>query len=140
MTENKKTYKKEADVKKDIDKALKAVGAYPVMYVPVGFGKGGVPDYVASVGGVFVGIEAKLDAKKNPPAQLQMHNLMSIKNSGGLAVVVDQHNVAGLEQFLKAVIAFRGGLDVSEGRLKQFPAEYTAAPIVLRGELQSCLD
>lgn len=96
-----RTYKKEADVKKEIDKALKAAGAYVVMYVPVGFGKAGVPDYVVCVGGLFLGIEAKLDAKKNPPTKLQQYNMVEIKNAGGLACVVDKSNVEDLPQILK---------------------------------------
>lgn len=95
------SYKKEADVKKVIDKALKEAGAYVVMYVPVGFGKAGVPDYIVCIGGLFLGIEAKLDAKKNPPTKLQQYNMVEIKNAGGLACVVDKSNVEDLPQILE---------------------------------------
>lgn len=99
-----KKYRDERAVKRAIDKVLKEHKIYTIMYVPVGFGKAGIPDYILNVRGRFVGLEAKKNAEENPPTPLQMKNLMEIRSGGGVAIVVDETNVGDFEQFLLDVM------------------------------------
>lgn len=121
-----KVYKKEADIKKEVKKVIAKHNAYDVMYVPVGFGKAGVPDFVVCVYGVFVGIETKLNARKNPPTKLQTLNLHQIEQAGGLAIVVDETNVAGLYDMFSKL---SNTSVVNDEVLKEF-REYSASEVV----------
>lgn len=52
-----------------------------------GFGRAGIPDIIAIVGGRFVGIECKADPKKQP-TELQKRCGEEIKQAGGLWFLV----------------------------------------------------
>lgn len=124
-----KTYRNEAAVAREIDKVMKKLGIYVVKYTSQGMGKSGVPDFIISVGGHFIGLEAKLDASKNPPTQLQMNQLLLIEESGGTSIVVDQYNVGQLEDFLaKVKEQALAGMPTFIGK---WAREYTAATIEL---------
>jgi hypothetical protein len=90
----------EKKVKDAIKKILNAHGAYYFSPVTGGFGTSGVPDIVACVNGIFFGIETK--AGKGKPTALQEKNLISIMNTGGIAVLVNEHGVEDFKAFMDA--------------------------------------
>lgn len=84
----------ESKVKKQVVKVLMEHGAYYFYPVTSGYGASGVPDVVACYKGRFVGIECK--AGKNKPTDLQRRNLDAIVGAGGIALVINETNVADL--------------------------------------------
>ena len=109
--------KPEVKVKKDIKAILNKHGAYQFTPVTGGFGKSGVPDIVACVKGKFVGIEAKAGNKK--PTALQEKNLTDIINSGGVAILVNEHGIKDLEVLFAAGLPHAGVLfDLLKGEAK----------------------
>lgn len=67
-----------------------------------GYGASGVPDIVASVGGVFVAVECK--ANGNKPTKLQLKNLGEIVASGGYALVVDETSVGTFAMTMEMIV------------------------------------
>ena len=96
----------EKKVKDAVKKILNAHGAYYFSPVTGGFGTSGVPDIVACIKGKFIGIETK--AGKGKATALQEKNLMSIMNTGGLAVLVNEHGIETLKMFLDIEIPEQG--------------------------------
>ena len=88
----------EAKVKKKVVRILKEAGAYYFYPVTGGFGRSGVPDVVACYKGRFIGIECK--AGKNKPTPLQEKNLQDIEVAGGIAMVVNEDNIADVKKCL----------------------------------------
>ena len=89
----------EGKVKKRVKEILEAVGAYYVMYVPVGYGANkGTPDFLVCHRGKFIGIETK--AGKGKTTALQDLNLQKIRDAGGEAWVVNEMDLAELEHKL----------------------------------------
>ena len=82
---------------------MKSYGPKIYYFMPAmgSFGKSGVPDFIACVNGRFFGIEAKADANKNPPTELQHKNLHEINMAGGLGVVIDYSNIDALDTYIK---------------------------------------
>jgi Holliday junction resolvase len=70
---------------------LNELGAYYFFPVTGGYGRSGVPDIVACLGGKFVGIECK--AGDNQPTALQVKNLKAIRSAGGLSFCVNSVKV-----------------------------------------------
>jgi Holliday junction resolvase len=95
----------EAKVKKKVVETLKRYSVYWFYASTHGYGSSGVPDLVACYNGQFIGIEVKADARKNPPTALQQDNLERIKQQGGVALVIDTHNLHILEEVLEAIHA-----------------------------------
>lgn len=89
----------EVKVKNKAVAQLKALGAYYFYPVTGGWGGSGVPDIVGCYKGLFFGIECK--AGKNKPTKLQDLNLRQIDTAGGLALVVNEANVADVTTQLK---------------------------------------
>jgi hypothetical protein len=89
----------EVKVKNKVVAQLKALGAYYFYPVTGGWGGSGVPDIVGCYKGLFFGIECK--AGKNKPTKLQDLNLRQIDTVGGLALVVNEDNVADVTTHLK---------------------------------------
>ena len=89
----------EVKVKNKVVAQLKALGAYYFYPVTGGWGGSGVPDIVGCYKGLFFGIECK--AGKNKPTKLQDLNLRQIDTAGGLALVVNEANVADVTTQLK---------------------------------------
>lgn len=77
----------ERKVKTQVVKVLKERGVYHFPPMMGGYGSAGIPDIVACVGGVFLGIECK--AGPGRPTELQKKNLTDIVKSGGTALVVN---------------------------------------------------
>ena len=78
---------------------MKELGAYYFYPVTGGWGSSGVPDIVGCYEGLFFGIECK--AGKNKPTKLQDLNLRQIDRAGGIALVVNEDNVADVAATLK---------------------------------------
>lgn len=81
----------EGKVKEVVKKYLKEKGIYYIMPATGGYGSSGAPDIVVCHKGKFYGLEIKSGANK--PTALQMDNLERIEDNGGIAVVVNEHNV-----------------------------------------------
>ena len=89
----------EKAVKNKVVAQLKTLGAYYFYPVTGGYGSSGVPDIVGCYEGLFFGIECK--AGKNKPTKLQDLNLRQIDTAGGIALVVNEDNVADVATLLK---------------------------------------
>jgi hypothetical protein len=94
----------ESRVKAALDRMLKAerVWFYPPQAGP--FGSAGIPDRVAVVDGLFLGIECKADATKKPTA-LQLKCMADIEAAGGKCFVV--YDKATIEQVREWIHARR---------------------------------
>lgn len=88
----------EADVKKEVKKVLNKLGAWWFMPVPTGYGVKGVPDFIVCLDGKFAGIETKYG--KNKLSKWQQLQIEKIKAANGEALVVNENNVAELEELL----------------------------------------
>lgn len=88
----------EAKVKDKIKKLILKHGGYYALPVMQGMAQNGTPDILASVAGVFLGIEAKAGAGK--PTELQKVQLKKIARSGGIALVVNEKNLGQFEALL----------------------------------------
>lgn len=80
----------EAKVKAKVVAVLKELGAYYFYPVTGGYGASGVPDIVGCLNGRFFGIECK--AGGNKPTALQLMNLKRIRETGGVALIIDETN------------------------------------------------
>jgi len=89
----------ESKVKKLVVAQLKALGAYYFYPVTGGYGASGVPDIVGCYRGRFFAFECK--AGKNKPTPLQLKNLTDIAASGGVAVIINEANVADVTYILQ---------------------------------------
>jgi Holliday junction resolvase len=109
----------EALVKKRIHAALKAVGAYAVNYIGGQYANNGTPDILACLNGRFVGIEAK--AGRGKPTALQIKNLRTIADAGGVALVINEKNLDYLKECLDDIRQARSNYQL-------FAPEETAEP------------
>lgn len=91
----------EAKVKKKVVRILKDAGAYYFYPVTGGYGRSGVPDVVACLGGYFLGIECK--AGKNKPTPLQQKNLDDIDTAGGIALIINEDNLDLLQSIILGI-------------------------------------
>jgi len=89
----------EKKVKQTIAKVLKEMGAYYFFPATGGYGRSGVPDIVGCYEGKFFGIECK--AGKNTTTALQKLELEKIEKSAGIAMVVNEGNVATFKEVLQ---------------------------------------
>lgn len=87
----------EAWVKKELKEFFKSLGVFFFMPATGGYGKSGIPDFVACANGQFWGIEAK-GLPSNRTTALQRIRLADMLDSEGSVAVVDRHN---LEEFKK---------------------------------------
>ena len=81
----------EAKVKKAVKKILDSLGAYYFSPQSGIYGRSGVPDIVGCYKGCFFAIECK--ANGGVPTALQLKEIQKIKDAGGAAFVVDEHNI-----------------------------------------------
>jgi Holliday junction resolvase len=88
----------ERKVKDKVIAQLVALKAYYFYPVTGGYGSSGVPDIVGCVDGIFFGIECK--AGKNKPTTLQMSNLRRIRETGGVALIINEANVDKTAAFI----------------------------------------
>lgn len=88
----------ERKVKDKVKKVLKELGAYYAMPATGGYGSSGVPDFLVCYRGRFFGLECKANGGKT--TALQEKNLEDIRKNGGVAFVVNEHNVGNLRELL----------------------------------------
>lgn len=91
----------ERKVKDKVKKVLDKLGCYYFFPATGGFGSSGVPDIIICFKGHFVAIECK--AWDNKPTALQDMNMKKIKDSGGDAIVINEINVADVEQWITGI-------------------------------------
>ena len=91
----------EAKVKAKIKAILKEHNIYYAMPMGTGYGNSGVPDFLCCVHGYFIAIEAK--AGKGTTTALQEKNLTNVRNSGGVALVINETNLADIEAHIEMV-------------------------------------
>ncbi len=101
----------ESKVKEQIKKLLKSYGHRVYFFMPAmnGYGKSGVADIVICANGVFISVEVKSDAKKNPPTALQWKNYNEVDAAGGVAMIIDQNNLSLLTQAIDAALERQNG-------------------------------
>ena len=81
----------EAKVKRRVKEILATYGAYHFPPATGGYGKSGIPDIVGCYKGYFFAIECK--AGKGKTTALQDMQLQAIRDAGGVAIVVNEHNL-----------------------------------------------
>jgi Holliday junction resolvase len=91
----------EGRVKKKLKEILDAYGVYHFPPATGGYGKSGVPDIVGCYRGCFFGIECK--AGKGKTTALQDMQLQAIRDAGGIAMVVNEHNLHEVHTILQSV-------------------------------------
>ena len=91
----------EAKVKKQIRAILDEYGAYYAMPIGSGYGNSGVPDFLVCYKGWFIGIEAK--AGKGKTTALQDMNLEKIEKAGGMTMIINEFNLAGVNNLLNTI-------------------------------------
>jgi hypothetical protein len=89
----------EGKVKARVVLLLKKHNVYHFYANTHGFGRSGVPDLICCLKGVFIGIECKTVGNK--PTALQVNEIESIRNHGGIAWVVNEENIDLLDMALK---------------------------------------
>lgn len=88
----------EAKVKAKVVAILKKEGVYYFYPVTGGYGASGVPDIIVCCNGFFLAIECK--AGDNKPTALQERNMQQIRDSGGVAIVVNEENLHYVQEVL----------------------------------------
>ena len=99
----------EAKVKAKVTLLLKRHGVYHFTPVTGGYGISGIPDIICCVRGRFLGIECK--AGRGKTTTLQDFNIANIRRNGGVAIVVNEQNIADVE----AVLDTLGKVDEAVG-------------------------
>lgn len=90
----------EKKVKTAVGKLLKQYNVYQFSPNTHGYGRSGVPDIICCLqGGTFLAIECK--AGNNQPTALQLREIREIQARKGMAIVVNEDNLALLETLLK---------------------------------------
>jgi len=79
----------EAKVKAKVKAYLRERGVWFCMPMGTGFGSSGVPDFICCHNGKLIGIETKAPGKLKNTTPLQDMQIKAIRESGGVAVVVD---------------------------------------------------
>ena len=91
----------EKKVKTKVVAILKELGVYYFYPVTGGYGAAGVPDIVGCYQGRFFAIECK--AGKGKTTALQDKNIARIKETGGLAIVVNEDNLEDVNELLRHI-------------------------------------
>lgn len=95
----------EKKVKDKVTAILKKYGVYFFFPATYGMGRSGVPDIICCVSGRFLAIECK--AGKGKPTALQMHEINSILNAGGAAIIINEVTLPEVELKLKALLGWQ---------------------------------
>lgn len=91
----------EGKIKKKLTDMLKKHSVWYFLPGNNGFGRSGIPDVIAIVHGIFVGIECKADETKEPTA-LQMDCAKRIRAAGGYwFLVCDEGTTSQVEQWIQ---------------------------------------
>jgi Holliday junction resolvase len=89
----------EGEIKDQVRKVLDEMGAYYFFPAANGYGRTGIPDVIACVGGHFVGIECKAGSKQ--PTALQQRELDNIEKAEGTGLIVNADNIDSLKDILE---------------------------------------
>ena len=90
----------EGKVKKKLTEMLKKHKVWYFFPVSNGLGRAGIPDVIACMDGLFVGIECKADETKKPTA-LQLECAKGIKQASGFwFLVYDERTIGEVEKFI----------------------------------------
>lgn len=89
----------EGEIKDQVRKVLDEMGAYYFFPAANGYGRTGIPDVIACVGGHFVGIECKAGSKQ--PTALQQRELDNIEKAEGTGILVNADNISNLKNILE---------------------------------------
>ena len=88
----------EGEIKDQVRKVLDEMGAYYFFPAANGYGRTGIPDVIACIGGHFVGIECKAGSKQ--PTALQQRELDNIEKAKGTGLLVNADNIDNLKTIL----------------------------------------
>ena len=88
----------EAKVKASVVKLLKKHEVYYFFPATHGFGRSGVPDIICCFDGGFLALEIK--AGKGKPTALQDREMNRIIDAGGHAYVINEDEVANLDEWI----------------------------------------
>jgi len=88
----------EGEIKDQVRKILDEMGAYYFFPAANGYGRTGIPDVIACIGGHFIGIECKAGSKQ--PTTLQQRELDNIEKAGGTGLLVNTDNIEYLKNNL----------------------------------------
>lgn len=88
----------EAAVKLKVKKILQLNKIYYFMPAANGYGRVGIPDFIACVDGFFLAVECK--AGKNKPTALQQMELKAITEAKGVALVINEDNLSDLSKVI----------------------------------------
>ena len=89
----------EGEIKDQVRKVLDEMGAYYFFPAANGYGRTGIPDVIACIGGHFVGIECKAGSKQ--PTALQQRELDNIEEAEGTGILVNADNISNLKNILE---------------------------------------
>jgi hypothetical protein len=89
----------EGEIKDQVRKVLDEMKAYYFFPAANGYGRTGIPDVIACVGGHFVGIECKAGSKQ--PTALQQRELDNIEKAEGTGLVVNADNIGNFKNILE---------------------------------------
>lgn len=102
----------EKKVKEKVVKILKQRNVYYFFPATHGYGRSGVPDIICCHRGAFLSIECK--AGNNKPTALQEREMQGIRDSGGIAIVIDENNIDEVSEVLDA--QEHGNSNVADGQ------------------------
>jgi hypothetical protein len=91
----------EGEIKDQVRKILDEMNPYYFFPAANGYGRTGIPDVIACIGGHFVGIECKAGSKQ--PTALQQRELDNIEKAEGTGLVVNADNIKYLKNNLENV-------------------------------------
>jgi hypothetical protein len=91
----------EGKVKAHVRKILDAADVYYFSPAANGYGRVGIPDIICCYRGKFVAIECK--AGKGKTTALQDREIASIKDRGGIALVINEDNYDAVTDALTAI-------------------------------------
>jgi Holliday junction resolvase len=86
----------EGKVKQAVKKLLEISHVYFFMPSANGYGRAGIPDFIACCNGHFLAIETK--AGKGTTTALQDREIARINDAGGTALVINERNLHDLEK------------------------------------------
>lgn len=85
-----------------IIKYLERQGVYVIKYNASGISKTGVPDLIACVNGVFIGIEVK--APNGVVSKLQEYNLKQIHMAGGVGLILYPNEFEKFKEIIENIL------------------------------------
>lgn len=98
----------ERKVKTQVASILKEYGVYYFFPPANGLGRAGIPDIIVCAWGQFLAIECK--AGKGILTQLQQREIQRVRDSDGIAFVVNESNVDSLHLLLISLYEFAHGV------------------------------